>query len=106
MDLSYAKQASNYAGNYAVQAAAEGGPPEATTFITPLVFASGNLRQLVERLRKVSDRLCGATPPVTMGGDANKPDGVFDEVRVRAEAINQMVSEAEEMLSRIERALP
>ena len=83
-------------------------PAEPTTFITPLVFASGNLRQMVERLRRVSDRLVGPLPPATGLGSAGKPasEAVFDEVRERAEAINQMISEVDEMLSRIERALP
>jgi glycerol-3-phosphate dehydrogenase len=85
-----------------------GTPEAAATFMTPLVFASGNLRQMVERLRSVSDRLCGSLPMMSdaVGTTDAKPNGVFDDVRSRSAAINDMISEANELLSRIEGALP
>ena len=80
------------------------------TFVSPLVFASGNMRTMVEALRQVADRCCGAEPDADgpKGGipRALSGPGVFGEIEERASQINDMISEANNLISRIERALP
>ena len=80
------------------------------TFASPRVLAGGNMRTMVYALRQLTDNLCGAEPEADgpKGGIPRAPagPGVFGEIEERASQINDMISEANNLISRIERALP
>lgn len=77
------------------------------TFSGDVEYAAVLTDELAARIQRLADRLCGCGP--TEAGNIGKPippDGIFNAVSDRARAIQYRISDANDCLQRIERALP
>lgn len=81
-------------------------------FVSSTQEANENTQNLVDRLRQMANRMCGVVPTeVRQGAVAglNQPQpvrGVFEEVEYNAKAVTSALSDAHELLNRIEAMLP
>lgn len=78
------------------------------TFSGDVEYAAVLTDELAARIQRLADRLCGSAPSDagSVVGKPIPPDGIFNAVSDRARAIQYRISDANDCLQRIERALP
>lgn len=78
-------------------------------FITPMAEAENRMSDVLSRLGRVTEQLCGSIPEagVATGQQLRGvPNGLFESAATHGQNISDMLERANQFLSRIERALP
>lgn len=95
-------------GGYASQVTAK--PPRdfnPNAFIGPLVEAESRMSDVMNRIGRITDQLCGPVPEQALQGQVRSiPNGLFETASAHGQSISEMLDRVNSMLSRIERSLP
>ncbi len=77
-------------------------------FTLPLVTAVDDVSQVLTRLTAITERLCGSYPKEANSktGLNPVPNGTFDAVSMAGRHIQEMMREANDLMSRIDANLP